>query len=490
VRGYYEGDAALEGYFRAMTWYGRTTFLQSDELLARAGLLAALALETNLDARSLWESTYEVTAFFAGAADDLGYYEYAPILRAVYGEGVAAADLIGNDEAWQRFCDLAAQLEGPRINSRVVADEGTDADHLEGGKGLRLMGQRFSIDESVFQQLVYSNVAENPDGAKRLLPNALDVPAALGSDVAYGLLDSMGATSYGGYAEQMESLRAGLAQDDAALWNASLYSQWLHTLCPLLAERGAGYPPFMRSELWQRKNLQTFLGSYVELKHDTILYSKQIMAEAGGGPLEERDDRGYVEPEPQAFGRLAALSGATADGLAGFGLLGDDDAYNLGLLQSLASQLETIARKELRDELPGDDEFELIRGYGAQIEHFWQEVYKNEADGTYFTSAEFPAAVVADVATDPNGSVLEVGTGSVSEVYVAVSVEGSLRLATGAVYSFYQFEQPIDQRLTDSQWRQMMGIEVCDDGMYHTENAKSPEWWTDDFSLTWDMLYA
>jgi hypothetical protein len=159
-------------------------------------------------------------------------------------------------------------------------------------------------------------------------------------------------------------------------------------------------------------------------------------------------------------------------------------------LQSLASQLETIARKELRDELPSDDEFELIRGYGAQIEHFWQEVYKSEADGTYFTSAEFPAAVVADVATDPNGSVLEVGTGSVSEVYVVVSVEGSLRLATGAVYSFYQFEQPIDQRLTDSQWRQMMGIEVCDDGMYHTENAKSPEWWTDDFSLTWDMLYA
>lgn len=53
----------------------------------------------------------------------------------------------------------------------------------------------------------------------------------------------------------------------------------------------------------RKKNLESFLGSYTELKHDTVLYSKQMLAEMGGG-MEEMDDRGYVEPEPEIFHAL------------------------------------------------------------------------------------------------------------------------------------------------------------------------------------------
>ena len=43
-RGYYEGDAALEGYFRAMMWYGRINFAQKNEDLDRSALLITLLL--------------------------------------------------------------------------------------------------------------------------------------------------------------------------------------------------------------------------------------------------------------------------------------------------------------------------------------------------------------------------------------------------------------------------------------------------------------
>ena len=43
-RGYYEGDAELEKYFRAMMWYGRTAFAFDNEELVRAGLLQSLAI--------------------------------------------------------------------------------------------------------------------------------------------------------------------------------------------------------------------------------------------------------------------------------------------------------------------------------------------------------------------------------------------------------------------------------------------------------------
>ena len=58
---------------------------------------------------------------------------------------------------------------------------------------------------------------------------------------------------------------------------------------------------------------------------------------------------------------------------------------------------------------------------------------------------------------------------------------------TGAVYSFYQFAQPLDQRLTDTEWRQMMGIQVGDDGMY-AQPAMDPVRWTQEFNLSWRTM--
>ena len=188
-----------------------------------------------------------------------------------------------------------------------------------------------------------------------------------------------------------------------------------------------------------------------------------MMAEGGGAGVEARDDRGYVEPEPEVFARLASLVEATAAGLAGYGLLGETDAQNLGILQELATRLEAIARKELANELPTDDEFELIRSFGVQIEHFWQEVHKDEVpEGEYLTTFEFPSAIVADVASDPNGQVLEVGTGEVSTIYAVVPVEGSLRLASGSVYSYYEFPWPLGDRLTDAAWLRLLGMDNMD----------------------------
>ena len=477
-RGYYEGDAQLEAYFRGMMWYGRTSFKQSDEDLDRSALLMTMALDG--DAFGGWESIYAVTSFFAGASDDCGYYEYKPLIDAAYGEGATVDKLAGDDAAWQHYHNLTAQMPAPKINSVVVFDTGEDSDHEAEVKGYRFMGQRFTIDAAIMQNLVYNKVGKNASGDKRMMPDALDVPAALGSDEALSILEERGATGYEGYSDNLQKLRDVYTADDPALWQASLYAQWLHTLQPLLDVKGEGYPSFMQSSAWSRKNLQSYLGSYTELKHDTVLYSKQVMVEMGGG-VQEKDDRGYVEPEPVVFARLAALTAATSDGLQGFGMIAAEDAENLALLRELAEQLQVIAEKELREEPLTDAEYELIRGYGGQLEHFWQEVYKDEAAGQRMTGRDFPAAVVVDVATNPDSqTVLELGTGKVSKIQVLVPVDGELRVAIGAVYSFYQFEQPMSERLTDTEWREMMGIEAIG-GTTYNKPEKHVEDWTSDF---------
>lgn len=459
-RGYYAGDEQLERYFRAMMWYGRTNFAQKDEDLDRSAALMSIAL--NDHALDAWQKAYSVSSFFAGESDDCGYYEYYPLVEAAYGKGVKASDLPGNEEAWNGYRDLTSRIEAPLINSIVQFDTGEGDQSEDDQKGFRVMGQRFSIDARIFNQLIYSRVGANSSGAKRMLPNALDVPAAMGSDEALAILEEKGETGYSGYSENMQELRDSISDDDESQWNSSLYSQWLHTLNPLLQVKGEGYPSFMQSKAWTRKNLQTYLGSYTELKHDTVLYMKQAMAEMGG-MIPSKDDRGYVEVEPEVFARLAQLTQATKSGLEGYGMLSSEDAENLDKLRSLSEQLATMASKELQGEGLTDGEYEVIRGYGGDIEHFWREVHKDEAGGSPFREQQFPSSLVTDVATDPNGSVLELGTGKVSLIKVAVPIDGELRIAEGTVFSFYQFEQPLSDRLTDTEWREVMDSKQTED---------------------------
>lgn len=192
----------------------------------------------------------------------------------------------------------------------------------------------------------------------------------------------------------------------------------------------------------------------------------------GGGGPEEKDDRGYVEPNPYVYARLASLLKMTNEGLEMRGLLSSSMKENLSKMEQLAMSLKTISEKELNDEKLTDEEYELIRSYGGQLEHFWLEVNKDEpafketgSQGEYLN--ENPAAIISDVATDPNGQVLEEGTGKISEIYVVVPIDGKLRIAKGGVYSYYEFTWPMSDRLTDKKWRELLNAD---------QTPKLPQW--------------
>lgn len=470
-RGYYAGDEKLQKYFKAMMWYGRMHFQQED--MDRSALLISRAIADNAEVYGLWESIYAITSFFAGSSDDAGVCEYIPAMFEAYGSDAAIEDFAGSQESFEKFREIIYSLAPPQINSIPIEDG--DSNVIP---GFRFMGQRFTIDATIMQNLVYSNVEANSQGDARMLPDVLDVPAALGSEMALDILTEIGATDYAGYTENMDKLKEGFSKADDTLWSASLYACWLNTLRPLLIPKTEGYPVFMQNDEWTKKNLECFAGSFTELKHDTILYTKQVVAEMGGGWDEEFDDRGYVEPEPLVYARFASLTDMTAKGLKGYGMLSDDDEENLMRLKEMAERLLTISGKELADEVLTDEEYEFIRSYGGNIEHFWYEAVKNEsADGSISTQ-ECPAAVVVDVATDPNGTVLEMGTNAPSMILVMVKVDGKVKIARGCAYSFYQFEWPMNDRLTDEKWRQMLGLQADENGEYTFDIPVAKPVWT------------
>jgi len=477
-RGHYDSTEQLRAYFKSMMWYGRLTFRMKNDDEIKSALLITLALNSGNNQNS-WNKIYEPVNFFVGKSDDITYYQFKDLAEKIYGSDIALATAVNDQDKFISFIEETKTLEPPQINSMPIFNAAIQPDREQEIKGFRFMGQRFTIDAAIFQRLVTREVgpkdedcANAPFASGRMLPRGLDIPASLGSREALNILEAQGETKYACYGENMSKLQTYLSGLPDENWTQNLYWGWLYQLRPLLDAKPDGYPAFMKNSAWLRKSLNTFLGSWTELKHDTILYAKQVYAELGGGMPQEKDDRGYVEPNLYVYARLASLLKMTSEGLEARGLLTANIKDDLSKMEEFAMSLKIISEKELNDEKLTDEEYELIRSYGGQLEHFWLEVNKDEPQFKESSSQrdylnENPAAIVADVATDPNGQVLEEGTGKIFEIYAVVPVDGKLRIAKGGVYSYYEFAWPLSDRLTDKKWREMINS---------NQTPSLPEW--------------
>jgi len=479
-RGHYTRSDILKAYFKSMMWYVRMTFraIGTSPEIGREETKSAILLVHALQnaqvngqpALQAWADLYAPTVFFVGRSDDLTVIQYGDVMDFVYGGSPSLQDLT-NESYLDQTISLLETLPPPKILGMVIQDSDNEEDTT---KGLRFMGQRFVPDAYIFRQLIYRNVGTREN--RRGLPKGLDLFAAMGSERAYQHLEQMGDTQFENYPTQMEKVRAWLVSLTVPEWTETLNNAWLYSFYPLIEQPGDGYPDFMRSPIWLDKQLNTSLGSWAELKHDTILYAKQVYAEMGGGPPPPPPlpPRGYVEPVPEFYNRLAALTAMTRTGLESRGLLSEPDREGLGRLEDLARACQAMAEKELRNEALSDEEYERIRYYGGELEKLVilaaDMDVEMEGVGTPAEMAEDQqAAVIADVATDPDPSgtgssapvVLEVGVGRIDEIYAIVPVVDNdgqpiLQVVKGGVFSFYEFPWPAADRLTDEKWRQML----------------------------------
>jgi hypothetical protein len=164
----------------------------------------------------------------------------------------------------------------------------------------------------------------------------------------------------------------------------------------------------------------------------------------------------------------------TRMGLLERGLLNSVDEQSLLHIEELCLSLKAMAEKELAGQPLTEREYERIRYYGGELEHLtFAAADEYQGPGASPTGEDDPqAAVIADVATHPGrGEVLEVGIGRISTIYTIVPIEGELVVTKGGVFSYYEFPWPMNDRLTDEKWRDML-----DSGQ-----APAPPGWTASF---------
>lgn len=464
-RGHYTRSEDLSRYFKAMMWYGQAPFPLYFEEPERnleqtlQALLITYSIYSDKENFERWENIYEPTNFFVGSSDDLGIYEYGELLFKVYGQQIDLNKLNDPDKLNQ-FYNEADKLPEPKIKGKFTTVR------TPVGKQFRFMGQRYVLDADIIQELVEPIV--------RPVPSGLDVMAVLGSERALEIqLGKEENQHWDKYESEVLRLKDKFSKLSEAQWMKNMYNGWMWTLKGYLQPFTDGYPSFMTNMSWVHKDLNTALGSWSELKHDTILYGKQSGAEMGGAMYEEV--LGYVEPNIEVYEKLLWLTKFSRANLKARGLAVISIDEKMEQFETHLEFLIKCSVKQLRNQELTQDEYDTIQYFGGILEGLTSSFAGDGVSWYEITSeTDKHMAVIADYHTiAPNplspGGYMEAGVGPAYEIFVVVPIKGKLYLTRGAVFSFHEFIS--DERLTDEKWQEMLKED---------KNPPMPDW-TDNF---------
>lgn len=464
-RGHYTRSDSLKQFFRSMMWLGRMTFTCADtNATSQSMTLSAILLTQAISdvkvndrpAMDVWQDIYQPTVFFVGKSDDINFLAYLPLCYNIYGKSfpIYDPDTFADRDKLLIFLKRAQDFKGAAITYGS-----------QPSKGFRFMGQRFIPDSWILDELVYSKIP------KRYMPTGLDVMIVLGPQEQAQdewPFQYLSESDRGNpvYVNKLDSLKAVFRDYPAETWAQNLYWNWLYCFMPLLMPKGPGYPEFMQTDAWRDKDLYAALASWAELRHDTILYAKQSGTEVSVPPTASMN-QGYVEPNPHAFGRLAALAEYMMTGLEHRNLLFPEFQQSLDMFASLAASLKVMAEKELTGQPLTLSEYRTIFNIGFKL--YSIATLKVVAGGPKPWDDLEPMPVIADVHTDfISNHILEEAVGYPYALYVICNIEGQAVLTRGAGFSYYEFTRPLsDGRLTDEEWREMLQT---------GEHPDSPSW--------------
>ena len=488
-RGHYTKSQELKNYFRCMMWLGRADCgwnvlptdasrgvkVDSDRELRNAILFCELLKDTN--GLKPLKSLDEIIGFMVGKSDNLTVFTLLDVMAGAKVKGLAdALDAKSLEKVKDELKSgkHAAQM----IRSQVLLSSLSTSVKTTPPSLFQVFGQRFIMDSFVLAQVVFDSILFKNVKQRRMMPTGLDAMAALGNDEAILLLEPE--LMKWNYSTNMMACRDFIGLHPKEYWNSNLYVLWLDCLRTLNVDMSTHkkVPQAMKSKTWQMKQLNTQLGSWAELRHDTILYAKQSYTAYPDCEY----PAGYVEPYPEFYAKVKFFADEAGKLFAAAEFPGENNAAAVKRyvaffkqMSTTAGTLETLAKKELAGEAFTDAEKLFVkktvdrRGGGSGPPRY---------DGWYpelfFTRTECAewAPVVADVHTDPaSQACLEVAVGDAMFGVIAIDNDKDRMVYVGPLYSYYEFTQNVEKRLTDPEWQEMI----------HKGKLPARPEWTKDF---------
>mgnify|MGYP002408483834 CR=1 FL=1 len=378
VRGHYTGSEKLEKYFKAMMWYGLCGFPVFDETkpepelnidsLTKGMIITCMVLRDEDNFKS-HENIYSITSMYTGLSDDLGILEIRELITSVYGKN-PDFNTFKDSSYYPELLKEALKLPEPKIKPK------TTEVNLPSGRQFRFMGQRFSYDAEIMQNLMEPYL--------RPIPSGLDVIAAFGSARAEELLDTYykPKEEWDGYEKMLNKQREENKSISDDEWKADLYKGWL----------------------WSIK--EPTVEVYAKLKW---------LAQNTKAQLKERNllDEGNAQILDSIIDMQDTLMNISVKELTNQNITEEENIklYHYGgRIDSIIQNLN----RSLKEEGIGT-EFDVTSALIADV------------------------ATVAPNANFPKGTYLEVGNGLPLEIYAVCETNGKTYLAKGALFNYYEF---------------------------------------------------
>ena len=467
-RGHYTKNGLLETYFRAQMWYGHLHFSiakpKSGQTLPQAILDKEAAMMLIVDTVQkddnlyyMWSELFEPITALIGMSDDLSFYDICPLWKdqTVTDFSQWASDQ-NNLHSFMSLC--AATLRPPAISGQSVFNMYSEQDEETGmpsvPMGWRLFGQRFTYDSFVHEKV------SPPRLLSRDFVRGLDIMKAFGSKTAEALLAKTDYQTMPGLKEVLDSFETEIAAYDSSFWNQSYYNQVLYQVkTQATFEQGAGFY-FTETPAWNIKSQLAAHGTWAELRHDTILYVKQTAAErAGDGDFDPTfrteplpKPVHYVEPNVP-FWEGSVNSVANLIKIYNFyGLLDSDSERTLNSLMEMYQRLLAISKQEAQNLPISQSDNDWLPTVASS---FGNLVMVHNRNGYISDNDLLKMACIADVFTNNDyGACLEVGVAVPLRLYIPLNdSQGGKRIAIGYGFSYVEFLQSAEDRMTDEQWK-------------------------------------
>ena len=445
-RGHYTRNDTLKQYFHAMMWLQTVPFATDVPSQLQNAIILAEMVGSDAQMRQLYQQLFEPMTWLFGTPDNITIMQVYDLMK-----GRKANELLKDKKA---LSQLRSEIESLAQKQTRIKPKFQFSSPYK----INLLPQRYMPDGEVLQEMVdYDSQV-----TKRALPKGLDVMASMGVASAERILidELKEAQKWDGFFPALTRMKQRMKEID---WQQTISTRWMDAL-KTLNNTDNGYPYFMLTPEWQKKDLNAALASWAELKHDAILYAKQPFgAECGGAGPPEPVVTGYVEPNVQFWRKAISLLNATADVLERYHLTTEKGKRATERLREEAEFLLQVSQKELAGKKLDEAEYDALKHIGATFENISLDLVRdeeqylmgwNDVEGT-----DRKVALIADVYTanslnNPEKCVMYVAVGLADEIYCIVEVDGYLWLMRGAVLSYRETRRGLDiLRLTDEEWQ-------------------------------------
>lgn len=480
---------------------------------ADSNLVAKAVDYSQFKPRGHYTRSEELKKYFRGAMlfsqEAMIFYddEGKPIDENIIQGLMMAKNLIGDEESFRKWEDVNDSVSFLVENSEDVDpylmgqvyfnhfDKDTDLDELAKEKNLKKVYKtleelpkpkiqyyedtsfRFMPQRAVLDNVWAQNLLDTIRPSKRPIYSGLDIMGVMGSKVAEEMVlaDEQNKKWDEFENRYKETKEMAKVLDDETEGRKNVYRSWLWMLKSYEEEIPESFPEFMKSKAWAFKDLNTQLGSWAQLKHDTILYGKQAAAEMGGGGEEKEIPQSYVEPRVHLYDRMIWAMNYMKENLKDRELLTEANEKNMNNFIEMVEFLRKVSVSELKNEIVDAKDQERLFYIGGEMENIFIKFVDEKAK--YFAEIEEQSdrnmATVADLMVTVENTVgiepskyLEVGSGMAQEIFVVYQIGDKLIMGTGPVYAYYEFLS--DERITDEDFKNKIY-----DSLY-SPDAKNP----------------